>query len=30
EQETAAHEDVLSQIDKASKGKTVWRTAITS
>ncbi len=26
EQETAAHEDVLSQIDKASKGKTVWRT----
>ncbi len=25
EQETAAHEDVLSQIDKASKGKTVWR-----
>jgi len=27
DQETAAHEDVLSQIDKASKGKTVWRTA---
>jgi DNA polymerase III subunit epsilon len=27
EQETAAHEDVLNQIDKASKGKTVWRTA---
>jgi DNA polymerase III subunit epsilon len=26
EQETAAHEDVLSQIDKSSKGKTVWRT----
>ena len=26
EQETAAHEDVLSQIDKDSKGKTVWRT----
>jgi DNA polymerase III subunit epsilon len=26
DQETAAHEDVLSQIDKASKGKTVWRT----
>lgn len=26
EQETAAHEDVLSQIDKASKGATVWRT----
>jgi DNA polymerase-3 subunit epsilon len=25
EQETAAHEDVLSQIDKSSKGKTVWR-----
>ena len=25
EQETTAHEDVLSQIDKASKGKTVWR-----
>ena len=28
EQETAAHEDVLSQIDKASKGKTVWRPAL--
>jgi DNA polymerase III subunit epsilon len=27
EQETAAHEDVLNQIDKASKGKTVWRAA---
>lgn len=26
DQETAAHEDVLVQIDKASKGKTVWRT----
>lgn len=26
EQETAAHEDVLNQIDKASKGQTVWRT----
>ncbi|MEQ1535142.1 MAG: DNA polymerase III subunit epsilon [Burkholderiaceae bacterium] len=26
DQETAAHEDVLNQIDKASKGKTVWRT----
>ncbi len=26
DQETAAHEDVLGQIDKASKGKTVWRT----
>jgi DNA polymerase-3 subunit epsilon len=25
EQETAAHEDVLAQIDKLSKGKTVWR-----
>ncbi len=25
EQELAAHEDVLAQIDKASKGKTVWR-----
>ena len=25
EQETSAHEDVLTQIDKASKGKTVWR-----
>ncbi len=25
DQETAAHEDVLNQIDKASKGKTVWR-----
>ena len=24
--EAAAHEDVLSQIDNASKGKTVWRT----
>jgi DNA polymerase III subunit epsilon len=29
EQETTAHEDVLSQIDKASKGKTVWRTLTT-
>ena len=27
EQETAAHDDVLSQIDKASNGKTVWRAA---
>lgn len=26
EQETAAHEDVLKQIDKISGGKTVWRT----
>ena len=25
EQETAAHEDVLDQIDNMSKGKTVWR-----
>ena len=25
EQETAAHEDILVQIDKMSKGKTVWR-----
>lgn len=25
DQEAAAHEDVLLQIDKASKGKTVWR-----
>jgi DNA polymerase III subunit epsilon len=25
DQETAAHEEVLNQIDKASKGKTVWR-----
>lgn len=27
DQETAAHEDVLNQIDKASKGKTLWRAA---
>ncbi len=27
EQEAAAHEDVLVQIDKLSKGKTVWRVA---
>ncbi len=27
EQELAAHEDVLVQIDKASKGKTIWRNA---
>jgi DNA polymerase III subunit epsilon len=26
EAELAAHEDVLKQIDKASGGKTVWRT----
>lgn len=26
EQELAAHEDVLAQIDKASGGKTIWRT----
>jgi DNA polymerase-3 subunit epsilon len=25
EQELAAHEDVLNQIDKSSGGKTVWR-----
>jgi DNA polymerase III subunit epsilon len=30
DQETAAHEDVLNQIDKASKGKTVWRAGLTS
>jgi DNA polymerase III subunit epsilon len=30
EQENAAHEDVLNQIDKASKGKTMWRTLATS
>jgi DNA polymerase III subunit epsilon len=30
EQENTAHEDVLSQIDKASKGKTVWRTTVAS
>jgi DNA polymerase III subunit epsilon len=30
DQETAAHEDVLNQIDKASKGKTVWRAAVAS
>ena len=28
EQEAAAHEDVLKQLDKASGGKTVWRTAV--
>ena len=27
EQENAAHEDVLTQIDKESKGKTIWRAA---
>jgi DNA polymerase-3 subunit epsilon len=27
DQEVAAHEDVLDQIDKASKGKTMWRSA---
>ena len=27
EQEQAAHEDVLAQIDKASGGKTIWRAA---
>lgn len=30
EQEAAAHEDVLNQIDKASKGKTVWRVVATN
>jgi len=25
EQEAAAHEEVLKQLDKASGGKTVWR-----
>jgi DNA polymerase III subunit epsilon len=25
EQEALAHEDVLTQIDKASGGKTIWR-----
>lgn len=28
EQENAAHEEVLNQIDKASKGKTMWRTLV--
>jgi DNA polymerase III subunit epsilon len=28
EQETAAHDDVLTQIDKASKGKTIWRPSL--
>lgn len=28
EQENAAHDDVLNQIDKASKGKTMWRTLV--
>jgi DNA polymerase-3 subunit epsilon len=28
EQEAAAHEDVLKQLDKASGGKTVWRSAV--
>jgi DNA polymerase-3 subunit epsilon len=27
EQELAAHEDLLNQLDKASGGKTVWRLA---
>jgi DNA polymerase-3 subunit epsilon len=26
EQELAAHEDVLKQIDKSSNAKTIWRT----
>ena len=30
EQELAAHEDVLGQLDKASGGKTVWRNAAAS
>jgi DNA polymerase-3 subunit epsilon len=30
EQETAAHEEVLKQLDKASGGKTVWRQATIS
>ena len=30
EQEISAHEDVLVQMDKASGGKTVWRSAATS
>ncbi len=30
EQELSAHEDVLAQLDKASGGKTVWRSAATS
>jgi DNA polymerase-3 subunit epsilon len=25
-QEAAAHETVMTEIDKSSKGKTVWRT----
>ena len=28
EQEAAAHEDVLKQLDKSSDGKTVWRTLV--
>jgi len=27
EQEMAAHEDVLTQMDKSSGGKTIWRQA---
>ena len=30
EQELTAHEEVLDQLDKASKGKTVWRNAVAS
>jgi DNA polymerase-3 subunit epsilon len=30
EQENAAHDDVLNQIDKASKGKTMWRTLVSN
>ncbi len=29
EQEAAAHEEVLTQLDKASGGKTLWRLAMT-
>jgi DNA polymerase III subunit epsilon len=28
-EETAAHEEVLKQLDKASGGKTLWRIEIT-
>jgi len=28
ESEVAAHDDVLTQLDKASGGKTVWRVAV--
>jgi DNA polymerase III subunit epsilon len=29
EQESAAHEEVLRQLDKASDGRTLWRTIAT-